>query len=115
MLDTWMNRCVGRWVSYRGSDEVRFEIDVEGDGWVIMWGECMEEVWLEGDWLHCGKVLRIEKVDLDTVVFWSEEGGVKFREEIRLIHSDRYRLRQIVCYNINGDLINCGQYFEERL
>ena len=137
MFEIWMNRSVGRWESHRrylygsggGVDNLitRFEVDTKDDGWIVEWvsdeHEGSMDLWIEGEWLHrsCGyysqkpSTSRLEKIDQDTIVFWSEYGGMKFREEIRFIQSDNYRLRQTIGYNDKGELTICGQYFEERL
>ena len=136
MTSEWMDRCVGRWVSHRrylyGKDRkvdnlvTEFSTDVTDDGWVVLWqsdrNEGRMELTVEGDWLHrsCGYYTkeptssRIERVDIDTLVFYSEYSGMKFREEIRFLMMDQYRLRQTVGYK-DGELIICGQYFEERV
>ena len=137
MFEIWFNRCVGRWRSHRrylygpnrGIDNLvtEFEIDTKDDGWVVDWSSDRNEgsmdLWIEGDMLRRSRGYysdeptssRLEKIDQDTIVFWSEYGGMKFREEIRFIHGDQYRLRQTVGYNEKGELTICGQYFEERL
>ena len=57
---------------------------------------------------------RMEQIDDDTVVFHSEYGGMKFREEIRLLDDDSHRLRQTVGYK-KGKPFLVGQYFEEKV
>ena len=136
MFETWMNRCVGQWVSHRrylyGKDRTvdnlitKFNTDFTDDGWVVEWGSDRNtgrmELTLDGDMLHRSRGYyndtptssKLEKVDIDTVVFHSAYDGMKFREEIRFIHHDTARLRQTVGYK-DDKLIICGQYFEERL
>jgi len=54
-------------------------------------------------------------IDDNTVVFMTTYDGVTYREEIRLIADDKYRLRQTVATKVDtGDVIIVGQYFEER-
>ena len=82
------------------------------------------ELRLEGDVLHRSRDYfgdganssRIEVIDNDCIVMRTEYDGCGFREEVRLIESDMYRLRQTVGYNLEtGQLTLCGQYFESRL
>ena len=59
---------------------------------------------------------KVEIIDQDCVVMRTEYDGCRFREEVRLIEDDFFRLRQTVGYNLKtGRLALCGQYFEARL
>ena len=59
---------------------------------------------------------KVEVVDNDCIVLRTEYDGTRFREEVRLIEEDMFRLRQTVGYNLKtGQLVLCGQYFESRL
>lgn len=82
------------------------------------------ELTLEGDVLHRSRDYfgeganssRIEVIDQDCIVLRTEYDGTRFREEVRLIESDMFRLRQTVGYNLNtGQLTLAGQYIERRL
>lgn len=62
-----------------------------------------------------GHTSRVTVIDADTICLHTEYDGTRFREEIRLIESDMFRLRQTVGYNLNnGQLVLAGQYFESR-
>ena len=53
-------------------------------------------------------------IDENCVVFVTSYDGVTYREEIRLLADDSYRLRQTVATKDSGEVIIVGQYFEER-
>lgn len=58
----------------------------------------------------------IELIDQDCIVMHTSYNNTRFREEVRLIEGDGYRLRQTVGYNLDtGALVLAGQYFETRL
>ena len=58
----------------------------------------------------------VEQIDEDCIVMRTSYDGCRFREEVRLIEEDSFRLRQTVGYNLKtGQLVLCGQYFERRL
>jgi CpeS-like protein len=57
---------------------------------------------------------RVSFVDTDTIVLSTEYGGMRFREEIRLLDSDTVRLRQTLGWRGNN-LFLAGQYFEQRV
>jgi len=62
-----------------------------------------------------GTVTRLERVDQDTVVFYSSYGGADYREEIRFLGND-FRLRQTVGYKTGTDkIIVVGQYAEYKV
>ena len=59
---------------------------------------------------------EIEIIDSDCIVMRTAYDGCRFREEVRLIEQDQYRLRQTVGFNVKtGELALSGQYFETRL
>lgn len=79
---------------------------------------------LEGDTLHRSRDYfgdganssKIEVIDKDCIVLRTEYDGTRFREEVRMIEEDCFRLRQTVGYNVEtGQLVLAGQYFETRL
>ena len=58
----------------------------------------------------------LHKVDQDTIALYTKYDGMRFREEIRLLHSDNLRLRQTIGYNLKtGEPTLVGQYTEERI
>lgn len=58
----------------------------------------------------------VEQIDEDCIVMRTSYDGCRFREELRLIEEDSFRLRQTVGYNLKtGQLVLCGQYAERRL
>jgi hypothetical protein len=62
-----------------------------------------------------GTVTKLERIDQDTVVFYSSYGGADYREEIRFL-GNNYRLRQTVGYKTGTDkVIVVGQYWEEKV
>ena len=126
---------MGDWVSHRrylsgkqrvvDSLSVHFTLMKEGENcFKLIW--CSErnggemEFCLEGDVVYRsrgyygnGEVeTRMELVDEDCVVFWSEYGGQSYREEIRFVEGGR--LRQTVAYR-GGQVVMVGQYWEERV
>ena len=139
-FESWFERSVGDWVSHRrylhgkhreiDSVSVHFSIErvlterVSECVFKLVW--CSErnggemEFCLEGDvvWRSRGYYgnsevkTRMERVDEDCVVFWSEYGGQSYREEIRYVEGGR--LRQTVAYR-DGVVIMVGQYWEERI
>ena len=79
---------------------------------------------LEGDKLHRSRDYFgdganssfVEVIDQDCIVMRTSYGGNRYREEVRLIENDQYRLRQTVGYNLEtGQLALAGQYFETRI
>ena len=79
---------------------------------------------LDGDTLHRSRDYfgdganssKIQVIDQDCIVMRTEYDGTRFREEVRLIEEDMFRLRQTVGYNVEtGQLVLAGQYFERRL
>ena len=79
---------------------------------------------LDGDTLHRSRDYfgdganssKVEVIDNDCIVMRTEYDGTRFREEVRLIEEDCYRLRQTVGYSLEtGQLVLAGQYFETRI
>ena len=79
---------------------------------------------LQGDVLHRSRDYFgdganssfVKMVDQDCIVMKTSYDGCRFREEVRLIEDDFFRLRQTVGYNLKtGQLVLAGQYFERRL
>lgn len=56
----------------------------------------------------------VEMVDEDTLVTTTTYNGITFREEIRLLGNDCYRLRQTVGLKADGSFALAGQYIEFR-
>ena len=58
----------------------------------------------------------VEVIDENCIVMTTAYDGTRFREEVRLIEEDCYRLRQTVGFSLEtGKLVLAGQYFETRL
>lgn len=135
----WFDRCVGKWVSHRrylmgpkkNIDNLVTNFDIvkrADDEWAILWSSDRNEgemgIVLQGDTIsrsrnyfggESGTITKLECVDNDTVVFHSSYGGMDYREEIRFINDDKFRLRQTVGYKEGTDnVIVIGQYWEER-
>lgn len=137
----WFHRCIGDWTSQRRyiynmktkkptnltTDFTILESNIDEWDYTVMWkGQTKGTMHLkiEGDQLHrsIGYFTEeptsslLHKVDHDTVAFYTKYNGMRFREEIRLCHSDNLRLRQTVGYNLKtGEPTLVGQYFEERI
>ena len=63
-----------------------------------------------------GHSSRIKMIDDDAIVLFTEYGGQRFREEIRLIKDDQFRLRQTVgLFQETNELSLVGQYWESRI
>tara|TARA_Y100000004_G_scaffold197227_1_gene270544 strand:+ start:3089 stop:3508 length:420 start_codon:yes stop_codon:yes gene_type:complete len=82
------------------------------------------ELRLDGDVLHRSRDYfgeganssKVQVVDNDTIVLRTEYDGLRFREEVRLIEEDMFRLRQTIGFNIEtGQLALAGQYIETRI
>ena len=58
---------------------------------------------------------EVELLDADTIVTRTTYGGVTYREEIRLMSNDQYRLRQTFGTKADGSFVLCGQYMEFRV
>ena len=58
----------------------------------------------------------IEVIDHDCLVLRTQYDGMRFREEVRMIEEDCFRLRQTVGYDLRtGQLRIAGQYIETRI
>ena len=137
----WFDRCVGKWSSARrylmGPKRkvdclvTNFEIVKRAaDEWAILWSSDRNEgemavILFEDE----GRITRsrnyfdngqegqtyLERIDRDTVVFYTSYGGCDYREEIRFL-GDNVRLRQTVGYKEGTDeVVVAGQYFEEKV
>ena len=82
------------------------------------------ELTLQGDLMHRSRnyfnedssASKIEVIDEDCIVMLTEYDGTRFREEIRLIDDDMFRLRQTVGYSLRtGQPVLVGQYYESRI
>ena len=136
----WFDRCVGSWVSHRrylmgpkkAIDNLvtNFDIEKRGDTeWAVLWSSDRNQgemgVVLDGDTIKRsrnyfeggeGTVTKLECIDDDTVVFLSSYGGMDYREEIRFLNGNKFRLRQTIGYKEGTDkVIVIGQYFEEQV
>ena len=141
LYSDWFDRCVGSWESHRRYlmgpkktiDNLVTKFDIEkraSDEWAILWksdrnegemGIILDEDkqvitrsrnYFEGSE---GTVTELERIDQDTVVFYSSYGGADYREEIRFL-GNNIRLRQTVGYKTGTDkVIVVGQYFEEKV
>lgn len=134
---TWLRRSCGKWRSER---RYLFQPDGKpvcyttlmdiregerGNQFIINWtGKTSGKMEVEldgnvlvrsrdyfGDEAHDSDV---EMVDDDTIVFTTTYDGVTFREEIRLLSSDQYRLRQTFGTKADGSFALAGQYIEFR-
>lgn len=140
MYADWFDRCVGKWTSHRRYlmgpkktiDNLVTDFTIEkraDDEWAILWKSDRNEgemaVVLDGGVIRRsrnyfegeeGTTTCLERIDSDTVVFHSRYGGMDYREEIRFLHNDRYRLRQTVGVKEGTEkVVVVGQYWEERL
>ena len=140
MYADWFDRCVGSWRSHRrylmgpkkNIDNLVTDFDIEkraDDEWAVLWKSDRNEgemgIILDGDTVKRsrnyfdngeGTVTRLERVDEDTVVFYSAYGGMEYREEIRFLNGNKYRLRQTVGYKEGTDqAVVIGQYWEEQI
>ena len=137
----WFDRTCGTWISERRyifnmktkkptnltTDFSILESNVEEWDYSVIWtGQTKGTMYLkvDGDQLHRNigyftdepTSSLLHKVDYDTVAFYTKYDGMRFREEIRLLHSDNLRLRQTVGFKIEtGELTLCGQYLETRI
>lgn len=108
-----------------------FDEETGFDNWAVLWqsdrnegemgivlNENAGEIYRSRNYFDNGEgsVTKLERVDEDTVVFYSAYGGMEYREEIRFLQNDKYRLRQTVGYKEGTDIaIVIGQYWEERV
>ena len=137
----WFDRCVGSWESHRrylmgpkkSLDNLitNFEIVTRSDDeWAVLWSSDRNEgemgiildeeqgvVRRSRNYFDNGEgtVTRLERIDEDTVVFYSSYGGADYREEIRFLGDD-FRLRQTVGYKEGTNKIFVvGQYAEYKV
>ena len=140
MYADWFDRCVGDWTSHRRYlmgpkktiDNLVTDFTIvkrADDEWAVLWKSDRNEgemgLILDGGVIHRsrnyfeggeGTTTCLERIDTDTVVFHSRYGGMDYREEIRFLHGDKYRLRQTVGVKEGTDkVVVVGQYWEERV
>jgi len=134
----WFRRTCGEWTSERRymfapklkpvNMTTNFTISEGNNGkFIVDWaGQTAGQMvlTLDGDMLHRSRDYfgdganssKIEVVDHDTIVLRTQYDGTRFREEVRMIEEDCFRLRQTVGYNLEtGQLALVGQYFETRI
>ena len=138
----WFDRCVGKWTSHRrylmgpkkAIDNLVTDFTIEKratDEWAILWSSDRNEgemaVILDEDagvikrsrnYFEGGEgtITKLERIDGDTVVFYSSYGGMDYREEIRFLDGNKHRLRQTVGYKEGTDkVVVIGQYWEEQV
>ncbi len=110
-----------------GSYTTRFTVSrVEDAGYKVIWtgltdGEMI--LYPRGDRLERSRGYftdeptssQLVMVDGDTTAFKTSYSGQRFREEVRLIEGDKYRLRQTVGFDLETDNMTLtGQYLEVR-
>ena len=132
-FSSWFSRCQGHWKSYRryltlpslkdDTYSTEFFITVDGNNVNIQWDGDVSSgdmnLTVDGDTLHRDigyftddpNDSKLDRIDVDTVVFHSAYDGMTFREEIRLLDDDKHRLRQTVGYK-NDKPFLVGQYWE---
>ena len=140
-MKDWFDRCEGSWESHRrylmGPNKsldnliTNFEIVNRGEfEWAVLWNSDRNEgemgiildeeasvVRRSRNYFDNGEgtVTKLERVDVDTLVFYSSYGGADYREEIRFL-GDNFRLRQTVGYKEGTDKIFVvGQYAEYKV
>lgn len=136
----WFDRTCGTWTSERRyifnmetmkptnlTTEFTIDPGERGNQYVVNWqGQTSGtmELTLEGGQLHRSRdyfgkgahTSHLERIDDDTIVLRTQYDGLKFREEIKLIESDCYRLRQTVGFDENTGVPKLvGQYWEVRV
>ena len=134
----FLRRTCGSWTSERRylfapkfkpvNMTTKFSItELTGDVFQVVWEGNTSgtmELTLDGNTLHRSRDYfgeganssAIEVIDQDCIVLRTEYDGTRFREEVRLIEEDMFRLRQTVGYNVEtGQLALCGQYWETRI
>lgn len=135
----WFWRTAGKWRSERRylfdleSNQpvnltTEFEIaEQDHSRWTVTWTGKTNgtmELHLDGDLLHRSRDYfgkgahssRVSMIDEDTVCLHTHYDGLIFREEIRMLKNDMYRLRQTVGFcDKTGAAKIVGQYFETRL
>ena len=137
----WFERCVGSWESQRrylygpkkSVDNLVTNFSIEQrnhDEWAVLWesdrnqgemGLILDEqegiVRRSRNYFDNGEgtITKLERIDQDTVVFYSSYGGADYREEVRFL-GNNFRLRQTVGYKEGTDQIFVvGQYAEYRV
>jgi hypothetical protein len=135
----WLRRSCGKWRSERrylfseekGTKPVNYTTLMEiyegerGNQFIIEWtGKTSGrmEVELDGNMLVRSRDYigdgahdsEVDMVDEDTFVTTTTYNGITFREEIRLLSHDQYRLRQTFGTKADGSFALCGQYIEFR-
>jgi len=135
----FLRRTVGSWSSERRylfapkfkpvnmTTEFTISEGERGNLFVVDWTgktEGQMVLTLEGDLLHRSRDYfgdganssKVEVIDEDCIVMRTEYDGTRFREEVRMIEADMFRLRQTVGYSVDtGQLVLAGQYFERRV
>tara|TARA_R100000734_G_C3272293_1_gene67987 strand:+ start:138 stop:602 length:465 start_codon:yes stop_codon:yes gene_type:complete len=135
----WFRRTLGEWSSERRylfapkmkpvNMETFFSVEegVSSNQFIVEWKgrtSGVMEVELIGDVLHRSRDYfgeenhssTVEVLDDDCIVLRTEYGGMKIREEIRLLNSDTVRLRQTIGICIKTGKVNLlGQYGEFRI
>ena len=134
----FLRRTCGSWTSERRylfapkfapvNMTTRFSItELTGDVFQVVWEGNTSgtmELTLDGNTLHRSRDYfgeganssAIEVIDQDCIVLRTEYDNTRFREEVRMIEEDMFRLRQTVGYNVEtGQLVLAGQYFESRI
>ena len=133
---SWMNRCLGTWISYRRylfgpklkSGEYTTDFNITSTGlnqYKISWVGKTEgemDLVLQGNTLQRSRgyftdletYQTMSFIDEDTIVFHTSYDGETYREEIRFL-DDNTRLRQTVGRDdITGEYTLFGQYVEKR-
>ena len=134
----WFRRTCGEWTSERRymfapklkpvNMTTNFTISEGNHGkFIVDWtGQTAGQMvlTLDGDTLHRSRDYfgdganssKVEVIDHDCIVLRTQYDGCRFREEVRMIEEDCFRLRQTVGYDLEtGQLRLVGQYFETRI
>ena len=135
----FLRRTCGKWTSERRYlfapkfkpvnlvTEFEFAESDLGNNFLVTWtGQTSGEMQLtlDGDTLHRSRDYfgdganssKVQVVDEDCIVMRTQYDGTRFREEIRMVEEDMFRLRQTIGFNIEtGQLVLVGQYVERRV
>ena len=134
----WFRRTCGEWTSERRyifapalkpvNMTTNFTISEGNHGkFIVDWtGQTAGQMilTLDGDTLHRSRDYfgdganssKVEVIDHDCIVLRTQYDGMRFREEVRMIEEDCFRLRQTVGYDLKtGQLRLAGQYIETRI
>ena len=134
----WFHRTCGKWTSERRylfapafkpvNMTTEFEItNIRSNKFQVDWtGKTAGQMilTLEDDVLHRSRDYfgdganssTVEVIDHDCLVLRTSYDGMRFREEVRMIEEDMFRLRQTVGYDLKtGQLRLAGQYIEQRI